>query len=145
MSDDEDESMPSTSATPTIRVVQRQTFQQIGIAKWLCQQCEQVNIKLPSPVQVNCIPMVLQVRILKCLRFIHFFYLGSRCAWLRKDWNWQDISVRTADHTKACRGPIWRLCTRTHSDKRARLSNCRTVPDHRQANVLEGRLFLNAL
>lgn len=32
----------------------------LGIAPWLCKQLEELNLRTPTPVQANCIPMILK-------------------------------------------------------------------------------------
>ena len=37
-------------------------FSSLGLSDWLIQQCKQLGITKPSPVQENCVPPILQGR-----------------------------------------------------------------------------------
>jgi hypothetical protein len=68
---------PTTSSSSSLRdnhVLQKtvsQTFSSLGVSQWLIDSCKQMGIAAPTPVQVNCIPMILQVCVCsRCLGFI---------------------------------------------------------------------------
>lgn len=49
------------------------TFESLGLSDWLIQQCKQMGINRPTPVQEKCIPAILEgndqnllVNSLKC-------------------------------------------------------------------------------
>ena len=54
---------PSTSAA-------NPTFKDLGVKPWLIDQCKQLGITSPSPVQRNCIPKVLEVGVVGSLCII---------------------------------------------------------------------------
>ncbi|TKR76812.1 hypothetical protein L596_017892 [Steinernema carpocapsae] len=36
------------------------SFKDLGLSRWLCQKLDELQIKKPTPVQINCIPKVLE-------------------------------------------------------------------------------------
>lgn len=36
------------------------TFESLGLCEWLIQQCKQMGISRPTPVQEKCIPAILE-------------------------------------------------------------------------------------
>lgn len=39
---------------------QHYDFRSIGITSWLVKQLDELNLRCPTPVQINCIPKILQ-------------------------------------------------------------------------------------
>uniref|UniRef100_A0A915AR27 RNA helicase n=2 Tax=Parascaris univalens TaxID=6257 RepID=A0A915AR27_PARUN len=40
-------------------VSEAKTFSELGLSRWVCEQLRQLSVKLPTPVQANCIPHIL--------------------------------------------------------------------------------------
>lgn len=46
------------------------TFESLGLCEWLIQQCKQMGISRPTPVQEKCIPAILEGKYLTlCLLY----------------------------------------------------------------------------
>uniref|UniRef100_A0A914UN69 RNA helicase n=1 Tax=Plectus sambesii TaxID=2011161 RepID=A0A914UN69_9BILA len=58
---------PTTKKTTPLEEAKRHSFSSLGLSKWLSDQCRQMGVDEPTPVQVNCIPEVLAGRdVLGC-------------------------------------------------------------------------------
>lgn len=55
------------------------TFESLGLCEWLIQQCKQMGISRPTPVQEKCIPAILEGKVL--------YFLYKNC---KNQWKWTD-------------------------------------------------------
>ncbi len=53
------------------------TFSGLGLSEWLVKQVETMGLKIPTPVQVNCIPPILNgnvIIIVTSLKSFPYYY-----------------------------------------------------------------------